>query len=87
MKAVYNTISKELVVTGEEIQDFKVIIPQDQEEDYWNTVKDMEGNYIYDINLYNYGDEIQFQYVNLIDDGDGGLECGDDYKSIELITI
>lgn len=87
MKAVYNTTSKELIIKGEKIQDFKVIVPKDQEKDYWNTVKDRAGNYIYDINLYIYEKERYLQYVNLIDDGGGGLECGDDYKSIELITI
>lgn len=88
MKAVYNTLSRELIVTSEEIIDFKIIISRNCDvQDYWNTVKGLDGNMLYDINLFDYGEGTYLQYVNLVDDGDGGLECGDNYQLADLIII
>lgn len=84
MKVTYNLTTRELVVTGDEILKFVAIVPEDQEEDYWNTVMGLDGNMLYDINLYDYGDGIYFQYVNLIDDESGGLTCGDDYQGCDI---
>lgn len=87
MKATYNLETRVLVVTSEDTLDFKAIVPRDQEEDYWNTVLDLCGEPLYDINLFDYGEETNLQYVNLVDDGDGGLECGDEYQLAELTII
>lgn len=88
MKATYNIETGELIIQGEDIQKLIVNVPDDQKEDYWNTVKGLDGKYLYDINLFNYGEETHLQYVNLVDDGDGGLECGDDYQLADLeITL
>lgn len=88
MKAVYNTLTRELIVTSEEISDFKIIISRNCDvQDYWNTVKGRDGDMLYDINLFDYGEGTHLQYVNLVDDGDGGLECGDDYQLADLTII
>jgi hypothetical protein len=84
MKVTYNLTTRELVVIGDDILKFIAIVPESQEEDYWNTVMGLDGNMLYDINLFDYGDGICFQYVNLVDDGRGGLECGDNYKGCDI---
>ena len=87
MEAIYNIKTRQLSIIGGGILPFRVNVPQDQEDDYWNTVNDLRGAPLYDINLFNYGEETNLQYVNLVDDGDGGLECGDDYQLAELTII
>lgn len=88
MKGTYNPVTRELIVTGEEIKDFKTIINQTLDDsDYWDTVVGLDGNMLYDINLFEYGEGYKLQYVNLVDDGIGGLECGDNYLLGYLIVI
>jgi hypothetical protein len=88
MKATYNQETRELIVTSEEIEKFKIIIPsQCDVNDYWNTVTGRDGIMLYDINLFDYGEGFELQYVNLVDDSDGGLECGDDYQLADLTVI
>lgn len=86
MKATYDLTTRELIVESEEIISFKAIVPQDQEEDYWNTVKGKDGAMLYDINLFDYGEELQLQYVDLVTDDHGELTCGDNYRLGELIV-
>ena len=88
MKATYNQETRELIVTSEELEKFQIIIPsQCDDKDYWNTVKGKDGDMLYDINLFDYDEGFQLQYVNLVDDFDGGLECGDDYQLADLTVI
>ncbi len=86
MIATYNPQTKELIVKGDEIQDFQTIIETD-EQDYWDTVKGNEGLPLYDINLFDYGQCYHLQYVNLVDDNEGGLQCGDNYQLASLTIL
>jgi len=63
---IYNPSIGKLKVSASDIQDFQVIIPENEDADYWDTVKGLDGNYLYDINLYYFGGEMYFQYT-LID--------------------
>ena len=88
MKATYNEQTRELIVKADDIKDFQTIIPKHfQDEDYWDTVIGKDGNMLYDINLFNYGENFHLQYVNLVDDNEGGLICGDDYKLADLTVL
>jgi hypothetical protein len=87
MKATYDLTTRELIVESEEIITLTVVVPQDQEEDYWNTVKGKDGAMLYDINLFDYGDYLQLQYVDLVTDDDGELTCGDNYQLGSLTVI
>lgn len=88
MKGTYNPVTRELIVIGEEIKDFKTIINQtDYDSDYWDTVIGLDGNMLYDINLFEYGEGYKLQYVNLADDGIGNLIIGDNYLLADLIVV
>jgi hypothetical protein len=63
---IYNPSIGKLKVSASDIQDFQVIIPENEDADYWDTVKGLDGNYLYDINLYYFGGDMYFQYT-LID--------------------
>jgi hypothetical protein len=86
MRATYNTQTKELIVKGDDIQDFQTIIETD-EQDYWDTVKGKDEQPLYDINLFDYGDNFHLQYVNLVDDNEGGLQCSDNYQLANLTVL
>ena len=88
MKAIYNEQTRELIIKGYDIQDFQTVIPEDYTvEDYWDTVIGKDGNMLYDINLFNYGENFHLQYVNLVDDNEGGLQCGDNYQLADLTVL
>lgn len=88
MKATYNEHTRELIVKGDDIQDFQTIIPKLlQAEDYWDTVVGKDGNMLYDINLFSYGEKFHLQYVNLVDDNEGGLICGDNHQLADLTVL
>jgi len=97
MKATYNLETRVLVVSGKEILPFTVIIPENEFYDYWDTVEDLNGNPIYDINIwFDHFDDIDHsinnpknwkaQYVDLIDEGDG-IKVGNNYRKLELTVI
>jgi hypothetical protein len=86
MTATYDITTGELIVHGEEIISFMAIVPKEQEEDYWNTVRGRDGDMLYDINLFDYDNGLQLQYVNLVTDDHGELTCGDDYRLAELVV-
>lgn len=83
MKATYNLTTGALTILGDNILPLTVIIPKDQAEDYWDTVTDIYGESLYDINIYNYGGDWCAQYVNLVME-DGELIVGDDYQLMDL---
>ena len=87
MKATFDLTTRELIVESEEILSFKVVVPRYEEEDYWDTVIGRDGNVLYDINLYNYGEKLHLQYVDLVTDDDGELTCGDNYQLGSLTVI
>ena len=88
MKGTYNPVTRELILTGEEIRDFKTTINQTLDDsDYWDTVVCLDGDMLYDINLFEYGEGYKLQYVNLVDDGIGNLDIGDNYLLGDLIVI
>lgn len=97
MKATYNLETRVLVVSGKEILPFTVIIPENEFYEYWDTVEDLNGNSLYDINIwFDHFDDIdhsinnpknwQAQYVDLIGEGDG-IRVGNDYRQLELTVI
>jgi len=88
MEAIFNTKTKQLTITGTEIKDFDEIVPNDDEQDYWNCIYDKSnGNAIYDINLYIYHNQYNLQLVNLIDNNEGEIIMGHDYQTIQLTII
>lgn len=88
MEAIFNTKTKQLYITDPEIKEFDEIVPADYEQDYWNCLYDKSnGKAIYDINLYIYNNEYNLQSVNLIDNNEGEIIIGDDYKTIQLTII
>ena len=88
MEAIFNTKTKQLFITDPEIKEFDEIVPADDEQDYWNCLYDKSnGKAIYDINLYIYNNEYNLQSVNLIDNNEGEIIIGDDYKTIQLTII
>ncbi len=96
MKATYNIKTRVLEITGKEILPFKVKVPKNQFEDYWNSVKEKKtGEPLYDVNLYfddfdrdganeqnpkNY----QAQFVNLTTNDKGEILTGKDYQKLPL---
>jgi hypothetical protein len=98
MKAVYDIYTQILIVTGDNIQTLVTIITEMGE---WNSVNDLEGNPLYDIQL-DFDDSIDegtntelnvdnynLQYVNLIPTGDKEypLTSGTDWRNAELTII
>lgn len=96
MKATYNLETRVLVVSGREILPFTAIVPENQFYDYWDTVVGLDGNSLYDINIwFDHFDDIdhsennpknwQAQYVDLVGEEDD-IRVGDDYRQMELIV-
>lgn len=97
MKATYNLETRVLVVSGKEILPFTAIVPENEFYEYWDTVVGLDGNSLYDINIWfdhfddtnhsiNNPKNWQAQYVDLVGEGDD-IRVGDDYRQLELTVI
>lgn len=92
MKATFNLKTKELIITGKEIEPFKHIIEEGW-EDFWHSVATKKtGEPLYDINLFIMDDDkgdmdinnYSLGYYNLVTDSSGQIHIDKFKDNIKL---